>query len=44
MSVGTLYVSNTAKLSATSFHSIPFNNAKIEYKSDSADSFSFKTN
>ena len=44
MSVGTLYVSNTPKLSSTSFHSIPFNGAKIEYKSDSADSFSFKTN
>jgi len=44
MSVGTLYVSNTPKLSSTKFHSIPFNGAKIEYKSDSADSFSFKTN
>ena len=44
MSIGTLYVSNTPKLSSTSFHSIPFNGAKIEYKSDSADSFSFKTN
>lgn len=44
MSIGTLYVSDTAKLSQTHFHSIPFNNAKIEYKSDSADSFSFKTN
>ena len=44
MSIGTLYVSDTAKLSATSFHSIPFNNAKIEYKSDSADSLSFRSN
>ena len=44
MSVGTLYVSNTARLSETSFHSIPFKNAKIDYHSDSADSFSFKTN
>ena len=44
MSVGTLYVSNTAKLSSTNFHRIPFNGAKIDYKSDSADSFSFKTN
>ena len=44
MSVGTLYVSNTPKLSSTKFHSIPFNGSKIEYKSDSADSFSFRTN
>lgn len=44
MSVGKLYVSNNPKLSSTSFHSIPFNNAKIEYKSDSADAFSFHTN
>lgn len=44
MSVGKLYVSNTAKLSETSFHSIPYNGAKIDYNSDSADSFSFKTN
>ena len=43
MSVGKLYVSNTPKLSATKFHSIAFNNAKIEYKSDSADAFSFRT-
>lgn len=44
MAVGNLYVSNAAKLSSTKYHSIPFNNAKIEYKSDSADAFSFKTN
>ena len=44
MSIGTLYVSDTAKLSQTHFHSIPFNNAKIEYKSDSADSLSFRSN
>ena len=44
MSVGTLYVSNTAKLSQTNFHAVPFNNSKIEYKSDSADAFSFRTN
>ena len=44
MSIGTLYVSDTATLAQTNFHSIPFNNAKIEYKSDSADAFSFRTN
>ena len=44
MSIGTLYVSDTAQLSQTNFHSIPFNNAKIEYKSDSADSLSFRSN
>ena len=44
MSVGTLYVSNTPRLSSTNFHRIPFNGAKIEYKSDTADSFSFKSN
>ena len=44
MSIGTLYVSDTAKLAQTTFHSIPFNNAKIEYKSDSADSLSFRCN
>ena len=44
MSVGKLYVSNTPKLSSTKFHSIPFNNAKVEYKSDSADAFSFHSN
>ena len=44
MSIGTLYISDTPKLAATSFHSIPFSNAKVDYKSDSADSFSFKTN
>jgi len=44
LSIGTLYVSDTAKLSQTHFHRIPFNNAKIEYKSDSADSLSFRSN
>lgn len=44
MTVGKLYVSNTPKLSATKFHSIPFTNAKTDYNKDSADSFSFKTN
>lgn len=44
MSIGKLYVSDTPKLAATSYHSIPFNNAKIEYKSDSADSFTFRSN
>lgn len=44
MSVGKLYVSKTPKLSSTSFYSIPFNGAKIDYKSDSADSFSFRSN
>ena len=44
MSIGKLYVSNTPKLSSTNFHSIPFSNAKIDYKSDSADSFSFRSN
>ena len=44
MSIGTLYVSNTPKLASTNFHSIPFNGAKIDYKHDTADSFSFKTN
>ena len=44
MSIGTLYVSDTATLAQTNFHSIPFNNAKIEYKSDSADAFSFRSN
>ena len=44
MSVGALYVSDTPRLSATSFHTIPFNNAKMDCKSDSADSFSFHTN
>ena len=44
MSIGELYVSDTPKLAATSFHSIPFNNAKIAYHNDSSDSFSFRTN
>ena len=44
LSVGKLYVSNTPKLSATSFHTIPFYGAKVDYNSDSADSFSFQTN
>ena len=42
--VGKVYVSNTAKLSETHFHSIPFTNAKIEYKRNEADTFSFKSN
>ena len=42
--IGKLYVSNTAKLSETGFHTIPFRGAKVDYNSDSADSFSFQTN
>ena len=44
MSIGKLYVSKNPKLSSTSFYTIPFNGAKIDYKSDTADSFSFKSN
>jgi len=44
MSVGTLYVSNSAKLSSTGFHTIPFIGAKLDYHNDSADNFSFKSN
>ena len=44
MAIGTLYVSNTPKLAQTEFHSIPFNSAKIEYKHDVADAFSFRSN
>ena len=42
--IGTLYASDTARLAETSFHTIPFNNAKIDYKSDAADTFSFRSN
>lgn len=42
--VGKVYVSNTAKLSETHFHMVPFTNAKIEYRRDEADTFSFKSN
>ncbi len=42
--IGKLYVSNTAKLASTNFQSMPFTNGKIEYKANTADSFSFKTN
>ena len=44
MSIGKLYVSKNPKLSSTSFYTIPFNGAKIDYKHDTADSFSFKSN
>lgn len=44
MSIGKLYVSKTPKLSSTHFYTIPFTNAKLDYHSDSADSFSFQSN
>lgn len=42
--VGKLYVSDTATLAETNFHMIPFNNAKIDYKKNEANTFSFKSN
>ena len=42
--VGKVYASNTAKLAETHFHTVPFRNAKIEYKRNEADTFGFKSN
>ena len=42
--VGKLYASDTPKLAETSFHTIPFADGKLDYKSNEANTFSFKTN
>ena len=42
--IGTLYASDTAKLAETSFHTIPFTGAKLDYNNDAADTFRFRTN
>lgn len=42
--VGKLYASDTPKLAETSFHNLPFSDGKLEYKSNEANTFSFKTN
>lgn len=44
MMIGTLYASDTAKLAETSFHTLPFTGAKLDYNNDAADTFSFRTN
>lgn len=42
--IGKLYCSDTPKLAETNYHQLPFNNAKIEYRRNEADTFSFRTN
>jgi len=42
--IGKLYASDTPKLAETSFHTIPFADGKLDYKSNEANTFSFKTN
>ena len=42
--IGTLYASDTPKLSETRFHTIPYKNGKITYKDNEAGTFSFQTN
>ena len=42
--VGKLYASDTPKLAETRFHNLPFSDGKLDYKSNEANTFSFKTN
>ena len=42
--ISKLYASDTPKLAETSFHTIPFADGKLDYKSNEANTFSFKTN
>ena len=42
--VGKLYASDTPKLAEIRFHNLPFSDGKLDYKSNEANTFSFKTN